>query len=82
MDAGLAEFATKGVAEPAVTPVGQRPIGEARNIFDGGGEFISLLGRNRLFHHPDDRWPDAVDMETLTPLAHAMLTLADDLASA
>jgi hypothetical protein len=45
------------------TPPGQRPFGEARNIFDGAGRYISLLGRNGLFHHPSDIWPDAVDLE-------------------
>ena len=42
---------------------GQRPLGEARNIYDGAGRYISLLGRNGLFHHPSDTWPDAVDLE-------------------
>ncbi len=46
------------------TEPGQRPLGEARNIFDGGGSYISILGRNGLFHHPADTWPDAVDLET------------------
>jgi hypothetical protein len=45
------------------TPPGQRPLGEARNIYDGAGRYISLLGRNGLFHHPSDTWPGAVDLE-------------------
>jgi hypothetical protein len=43
-----------------------RPFGEARNIFDRGGHYLSLLGSNPLFHHPDDQWPKAVDIERTT----------------
>ena len=82
INAGLAEFAAQGIAKPAITLVGDRPLGEARNIFDGGGQYLSLLASNRLFHHPDDRWPDAVDMDTLSRVAQAMLTLTTHLASA
>jgi hypothetical protein len=82
MKDGLAELATQGVDKPTSTPVGDRPLGEARNIFDGGGQYLSLLANNRLFHHPDDRWPDAVDMDTLSRVAHAMLAIAARLAHA
>lgn len=44
------------------TPIEQRPYGEARNIFDGGGRYISVLGGNGLFHHPLDTWPEAVNL--------------------
>lgn len=63
------------------TPVGTRPLGEARNIFDGGGHFVSLLGSNPLFHHPDDVWPDAVDIETTTRWIEAFTTLTQELAN-
>lgn len=64
------------------TAVGTRPRGEARNIFDGRGRYVSLLGGNGLFHHPDDRWPDAVDADKLAKLARAFSALAVDLAKA
>ena len=64
-----------------VTPLDTRPLGEARNIFDGGGRYISLLGKNRLFHHPDDRWPGAVDLEKITGISEAFVRLAVELAS-
>jgi hypothetical protein len=67
---------------PQTTPVGQRPLGEARNIFDAGGRYVSILGTNPLFHHPDDRWPDAVDLAQTERLARAMLELIIDLARA
>ena len=63
------------------TPVGTRPLGEARNIFDGGGRYVSLLGSNPLFHHPDDRWPDAIDVDKARRTAEAMVRLAVDLAN-
>jgi len=52
-------------------PPGRRPLGEARNIYDGGGRYISLLGSNGLFHHIDDRWPHAVDMDITVRLINA-----------
>jgi len=59
---------------------GARPFGEARNVFDGGGRYVSLLGTNPLFHHPDDRWPHAVDVPALMPLARAFVDLVRQLA--
>ena len=51
------------VAEPFEAPAGTRPGGESRNIFDGGGRFVSIVGGNALFHHPDDTFPSAVDLD-------------------
>lgn len=64
------------------TQVGTRPYGEARNIYDGGGRFISILGRNGLFHHPDDTWPDAVDIDTTTRWVRALSDLSVKLCGA
>ncbi len=58
---------------------GQRPFGEARNIFDGAGRYISLLGRNGLFHHPADIWPDAVDLDKTTRWVSAFTEIALEL---
>ena len=52
---------------------GIRPGGEARNIFDGGGEYVSILGSNRLFHHPDDRFESNVDLPRLIRIRSAMV---------
>jgi len=65
----------------SVTPFGQRPGGEARNIFDGGGAFFSILGSNRLFHHPSDRYPDNVDLEKTLTLRDEFIKFADTLAN-
>ncbi|MDP6376167.1 MAG: hypothetical protein QF921_12900 [Pseudomonadales bacterium] len=64
------------------TEVGDRPYGEARNIHDGNGRFISILGSNPLFHHPDDRLPDSVDMEATVRYVSALLTVTRELARA
>ena len=52
---------------------GIRPGGEARNIFDGGGEYVSILGSNRLFHHPDDRFNTNVDLPRLLRIRSALV---------
>jgi ribosome modulation factor len=79
-DQARAAMGTEDVPPDVETPVGTRPRGEARNIFDGRGRYVSLLGGNGLFHHPDDRWPDAVDAEKLARLSRAFCALAIDLA--
>jgi hypothetical protein len=61
--------------------VGERPLGEARNIYDGQGRFISILGRNGLFHHPADVWPDAVNLGATTRWVNAFVQLGVKLAS-
>jgi hypothetical protein len=76
-----AALADAGAEADIETPVGQRPRGEARNIYDGGGRYVSLLGGNGLFHHEADRWPDAVDVAKTAKLATAFGALAVALAA-
>ena len=64
-----------------VTPLGERPGGEARNIYDLGGRYVSYLGTNPWFHHPADRWPTTVDVHKTARLATAMLSVAVRLAA-
>jgi hypothetical protein len=45
----------------ARTAMNERPLGKARNIYDGGGRYVSILGGNGLFHHPADVWPELTD---------------------
>ncbi|MXW52380.1 MAG: hypothetical protein F4Z66_00010 [Gammaproteobacteria bacterium] len=61
------------VSVSSETKPGFRPGGEARNIFDGGGEYVSILGSNKLFHHPDDRFSTNVDLPRLLRIRSAML---------
>ncbi|MCE2407561.1 MAG: hypothetical protein J4G19_08680 [Pseudomonadales bacterium] len=59
-----------------------RPGGEARNIFDAGGHYVSMLGSNRLFHHPDDRMINNVDLLVATRTTKAVMGLVKELSSA
>ena len=63
------------------TPFGQRPGGEARNIYDGTGSFFSLLGSNERFHHPSDRYPDNVDIEKTVIMRDQFVDFADRIAN-
>ena len=68
--------------EPAgVNPVGVRPVGEARNVHDLGEPYVSILGSNPWFHHPDDRWPDTVDLGRTRRIAEALQGLAHRMAN-
>jgi hypothetical protein len=86
-DAGIEEMAAAALAR-AGAPVEQRvprgtvPAGEARNIHVGGGRYVSLLGSSPLFHHPQDRWPAAVDLPAIARYASAIGDLAGTLARA
>lgn len=70
-----------GLKPGVVTPIGQRPLGEARNIYDDEGRYVSILGRNGLFHHPADQWPQAVDLELTAKWVNAFRLLAVALAT-
>lgn len=78
---GLDALAAAETTPEVVIPVGARPLGEAYNIHDGGGRYLSLLGSNRWFHHPDDRWPDTIDLARTVKLNRAMITIANKLAA-
>ena len=57
------------------------PFGEAGNIHRGGGRYVSLLcPGSPLFHHPADRWPDAVDVAAIAHYADAFVDVASKLA--
>jgi len=81
LELGRAALEAESVAPGQTTPVGTRPLGEARNVFDGGGRYVSLLGSNPLFHHPADRWPQAVDLPKTIAATRAMLTVVERLAN-
>lgn len=76
------EAMTGAGAPPAdLAPLGKRPGGEARNIHDQGGRYISFLGTNPWFHHPDDRLPETVDMDRASRLATAAIAIVSRLAA-
>lgn len=76
----LAALAAAGVAANSVAPAGTQPVGEAANIHAGGGTFVSFVGAQRWFHHPDDRWPHAIDMDRVEHTTRAALDIATALA--
>lgn len=61
-------------------PATQVPNGETRDIHRAGGRYVTLVGSNPLFHLPQDRWPDAVDVPAVARIAaaaaHMVVTLA------
>jgi hypothetical protein len=60
---------------------GSIPLGEAGNIHRGGGRYVSLLcPGSPVFHHPSDRWPEAVDVSAAARYASAFAGLAVKLA--
>ena len=61
------------------TPVGERPGGEARNIHDLGGRYVSFLGTNAWFHQADDRWPETVNVAQTARAARGLFAIADTL---
>jgi hypothetical protein len=86
-DAALAAQAEQALAAEGVTvddrtPVGEMPFGEARDLHAGGGRYLSLLGSQGAFHHPADRWPDAVDLPRTVAIARALRRLLAALVEA
>ena len=79
---GLETLTAFGIAPEAITPTHVRPGGEAQNVFDAGGKYISLLGKNPWFHHPDDRWPKTIDLKKTKSICGAVLHIARTLADA
>lgn len=85
-DQALLDLGTRALSDAGQPPdltiaPGTAPFGEARNIFDGGGRYVSLLGRNPRFHHPDDRWPDAVDLDKTVRVTRAIIAMVEALAN-
>jgi hypothetical protein len=74
-------MATAGLTVHDKTNRGVAPLGEAGNIHRGGGRYVSLLCTSApLFHHPADRWPDAVDVAAVARYAEAFANVASQLA--
>jgi hypothetical protein len=66
------DIAARAAAETApdrVAPKTQVPSGETRDIHLAGGAYLTLVGTNRLFHLPQDRWPHSVDVPRIAIIA-------------
>ncbi len=85
-DQSLNEIASNAMSKygyppDSLRPIGQRPFGEARNIFDGGGRYVSIVAReNPLFHSPQDIWPGVVSMERAEAITDAFIEISKQLA--
>lgn len=54
--------------------------GETGVVQHGGGRFVTLACDSEFFHNPADRWPEAVDVSSLTRYARAFANGVLDLA--
>ena len=62
-------------------PRGTVPGGEAGVVHRGGGRYMSIIGRNALFHNPEDRGPGAIDANQIARFAEAFTVVAAGLSS-
>jgi len=63
-------------------PRGTVPGGEAGVVHRGAGRYMSIIGRNALFHNPADRGPEAVDANVIARFAAVFTGIATTLAAA
>jgi hypothetical protein len=68
---GLAELTAAGQPPDDMPWKWLVPSGETRDIHHAGGRFLTLVGTNKLFHLPQDRWPHAVDVPAVARIAAA-----------
>jgi hypothetical protein len=73
---GLAELSRAGQPPDDIPWLSAPPSGETRDIHKAGGRYLTLVGSNRLFHLPQDRWPDAVDVPAVARIAAASAQVA------
>ncbi len=71
---------TRAGREPdRIMPTTLVPTGETRDIHRAGGNYLTLVGSNPLFHLPQDRWPHSVDAGAVARIAAGAARLALDL---
>ena len=71
-----------GLAVARKVPRGTVPGGEAEVVHRGGGRYVSVIGRNALFHNPADRGPQAIDAGVIDRFADVFAGVAMTLARA
>ncbi len=77
---GLAELTAAGQPPDDMPWKWFVPSGETRDIHHAGGRFLTLVGTNKLFHLPQDRWPHAVDLPAVARIAAAAARMVLSLA--
>jgi len=65
----------QGAAGYDTSKLGERPLGEARNIYDKDGRYLSILGTNPWFHQATDRFPASIDLDKTVAIITALVTL-------
>jgi hypothetical protein len=60
-------------------PRGTVPGGEAEVVHRGGGRYVSVIGSNALFHHPDDHGAKTADIDTIVRFTKAFAAVAETL---
>lgn len=68
-----------GLAITRRNPRGTVPGGEAEAVHRGGGRYVSVIGRNALFHNPEDRGPQAIDPAAIARFIDAFTAVARSL---
>jgi len=74
----LTEF---GHPPHTMAPESHVPSGETRDIHRQGGRYVTLVGSNRLFHLPQDRWPASVDVPAIERVARGAAAMVRALAA-
>ncbi len=75
-------IAAAGLTIDRRVPRGTVPGGEAGVVHRGGGRYMSVIGRNALFHNPADHGPEAVNADMIARFAGAFTAVAESLVRA
>ena len=82
-DAGMQRLACQALSgqrfDTPSQPLGSVPGGESKEIHELGGTYISLAGGHATFHQQEDRWPGAVDVDSVTSYATSMVNVLSEL---
>jgi len=83
MEKTMAErIAAAGLTIDRRVPRGTVPGGEAGVVHRGGGRYMSVIGRNALFHNPADHGSEAVNPDVIARFAAAFTAIAESLVRA
>jgi hypothetical protein len=83
-DDATEQWATALMTEAGLTVSATRasvPRGEAGALHHGGARYVAFVCGTDVFHHPADRWPDAVDLSVLARYARALANGVQEMAS-
>ena len=70
-----------GLAVTRRVPRGTVPGGEAEVVHRGSGRYVSVIGRNALFHNPADRGPESIDPRVISRFGDVFVRVARSIAS-